>query len=323
MLNSKYTNSYSSDNKRLISNPLLPEDAQRAVRLVEERGVAGCPYKKEIDAIVQWLADATKVWYKDNQDKQEFQIKIPYKLSSKIDFLPIDINVTLRLEKYVTHSGGGATPFSINNRTGKINAVIIDLNGWFDSTGRLIRRTLLGPLYHEINHVYDAYYSSLSYNKDRFKNSLLRTQISSNNKILNWITYRLFSETELNAVVASVYGDLEGMNSDRQNFANDIVLTQAYQLYYEILQDYRNAIDNLSYEEGGYLLRQLRQHDIKFNIPIHSLGDLKKALKQKTAFCLKKLIKNIGRAASLWYDRKEAEKIKSLTEISTENHPIN
>ena len=315
MKHSKLVNDKNSEKRRLVSNPLLSEDAQRAVRLVEERGVSGCPYKKEIDAIVQWLAEATKDWFSSHPLDEKFQIDIPNNLSQKVDFLPIKINAIISYTDQL-FTGGGRTRISFNENR-EIDSALIELNGYCNQYGGLIRRTILGTLYHEINHLYDAYYASLGRDKNRFYNSALRGQIMSDGSILHMITYRLFSETELNALVVSVFGDLEGMNSERQNFARDICMTQAYQVYYLILQEYRDAIDDLRYEESGVLLKQLLARGVKFKVPIHTLGDFKKALKQKTSFCLKKLIKNIGRAASLWYDKKEAEEANNITEFST------
>ena len=95
MKHSKLVNDKNSEKRRLVSNPLLSEDAQRTVRLVEERGVSGCPYKKEIDAIVQWLAEATKDWFSSHPLGEKFQADIPNNLSQKVDFLPIKIKTLM------------------------------------------------------------------------------------------------------------------------------------------------------------------------------------------------------------------------------------
>lgn len=320
MKNLKYTNSYSSDNTRLISNPLLPEDAQRAVRLVEERGVAGCPYKKEIDAIVQWLADATRDFFSQEPNAVAFNIKIPEKLTKKIDFVPITITAEICRGDMSDTGGGDINIEASNNR--QITACNISLSGNCNSNGVLIRKTVLGTLYHEINHLYETYYSLAKQNPYRLNKSMQIANIRIKDSTINSICYRLFSESERSALIASVYGDLEGMDSERINFAQDITQTQAYQVYENIEKNYRQSVDNLSPNDGLLLYYQMNDAGVKFKVPIHNLNDFKKALKQKIAFCLKKLIKNIGRAASLWYDRKEVEKIRNLSTFSFEHHPI-
>ena len=113
MKHSKLVNDKNSEKRRLVSNPLLSEDAQRAVRLVEERGVSGCPYKKEIDAIVQWLAEATKDWFSSHPLGEKFQVDIPNNLSQKVGFLPIKINAIISYSDQL-FTGGGRTRISLN-----------------------------------------------------------------------------------------------------------------------------------------------------------------------------------------------------------------
>ena len=121
------------------------------------------------------------------------------------------------------------------------------------------------------------------------------------------ILYRLFCETEFNALVSSVFGDLEGLHSKRENFKQDINNTQAYYYYHLISKNYKSLYKNINDENVKKIKQLFMEYGIHLNPYNNSTESFIKELSRKTNFLLKQLIKNIGRVASVYYDTKEVE----------------
>lgn len=115
----------------------------------------------------------------------------------------------------------------------------------------------------------------------------------------------MFSETEFNALIASVYGDLEGINSKRENFANDIKNTQAYDIYLTISKNYKLLYKKINEENITKIKELFNEYEFHLNPYNNSTESFVKELSRKTNFLLKQLIKGIGRTASLYYDNQE------------------
>ena len=124
---------------------------------------------------------------------------------------------------------------------------------------------------------------------------------------INLIIYRLFSNTELNALISSVYGDLESIKSERLNFHIDLKITQAYDLYLYIKENLNKIIyfleNNTQYIKPFF--NELDLNNIKINPYYKNEKGYLKEFKRKTNFQLKLLLKGIGKVASLYYDNKE------------------
>lgn len=296
-----------------MSNFLI-EQENKMVRLVEERGVAAFPYKTAIQQIMNWCQTQTKGMTPG--DNKTFQV--PQSLTSKIDFielLKIDVSVT-DSENGAYSSGGGNIELTIKDRlvNGKYNEAHITIyaNSFY---GQIYERTILNSMYHELNHCYEAWRELTSTGTMQLfargtpkANAVIDCfPVSLYNDIATDICYRLYSETEFNALVAGVFGDLAGLNSTRKNFKDDLHKTQAYQKYNELKDDLIMLVDYL--KRNPSLVRPfvilLKGNRIVLNPYYQNENGYIKEFNRKTQFLLKQLLRKIGSAASLYYDSKE------------------
>ena len=191
--------------------------------------------------------------------------------------------------------------------------------------GYLIGRTVYGCTYHELNHYWEAYcdLKQNGYYK-RYYNQAYKSSESSNNAIdifsnktlndlFNNILYRLFSETEFNALVSSVYGDLEAIYSKREDFKEDIKKTAAYVLYNAFSKNYKALYSYIDENNITKIKNLFNNLGITLNPYSNSVESFRKELTRKTNFLLKQLIKGIGRTASLYYDTMEEEISDNIT----------
>lgn len=314
-----------------IGSSFLPNEIKevknKVFKLVEERGVAAFPYKNVVSEIFEFIKKQCNV-VSDVEGERE--IEIPYELTNKIDFID---NLVIKVkivnsthENTIYKSGSGITKFDMNDKfvNGKISWVEIILT-CYCFYGYLMERTVYNSFYHELNHCYDAYMDlkNNGYHK-RWNTQLEKSNIKINNifteekdnELFELILYRLFSETEFNALVSSVYGDLQGMKSIRQNFQHDIKLTQAYYLWKYIGTYYKalfNKIDENNIKNIKYIFNT---YNININPYGNSIDSFKKEIIRKTTYLLNDLIKKIGKTASLYYDvQEEKPKEKIITHI--------
>lgn len=294
------------------------EIENKVIKLVEERGVAPFPYKNIISFIVEYIKKETNL-NKPTATVGEKKLYIPYEITSKIDFID-NLNIEVYVEyttdeKKLSNSGGGVTHFSTRPKmvNGKLDniTIVIDCLSMY---GYLLERTLYNSLYHEIHHAYEAY---LDLKKNGYykrwlnqvkKSNINVTDIFNNNEdnnLFNIILYRLFSETEFNALISGLYGDLRGFHSIRQNFQKDVKNTQAYYIYYLISQNYKALYAKINDSNISKVKNLLVDHGIILNPYNNSTASYVKELSRKTNYLLKDLIKGIGRAASLYYDNQE------------------
>lgn len=293
----------------------ISEIEKKVIRLTEERGVAGSPYVSTIKTICKYIKDYCHTIGYINVHRT---ITIPYEIVKEIDFIDT-LNLTIDIyntndTSLLNNSGGGVTNFKMNNKivNNKINSVSMTIK-CYSFMGMLIERTVYNSLYHEINHCYDAYNDLKSNNyyyrfSKQGKKSHVPVDIFEDylsNKLFRLILYRLFSETEFNALIASVYGDLEGINSKRENFANDIKNTQAYDIYVTISKNYKLLYKKINDENITKIKELFNEYEIHLNPYNNSTESFVKELSRKTNFLLKQLIKGIGRTASLYYDNQE------------------
>jgi hypothetical protein len=291
----------------------LEEQEKKAIRLVEERGVAAFPYRTAINDIVKWCRDFC-VGMKPGKTKEGY---VPTELCKKIDFIEnlfIHIKVRDGLN-YAKQSGGGSLEVKMSdyiNDNGKYNKGIIYIEG-FSCFGDLYDRSILNSLCHELNHFYEAWRElTKTRSMGLFARGVKRANVNITsfndmwlNNSLNFIIYRLFAETEMNAVIAGVYGDLKGFESTREDFSDDIHDLQAYYIYSQIKNNLPEVIRRLkssSSMEFSNFIRALSSIGIKLNPYNNTKDGYIKEFNRKAKYLLKCLIRGIGRAASLYYD---------------------
>lgn len=303
-------------NKRgnlFIDIPELDECAKDIVWLNESGGLAAHPWNKEINDIICWV---TK-YVKEHHSGKEMVFFAPVELVNKIDFfrdVKIKINA-IPLEYNIEPRGrfGYSKPKPLFDiKTNKFINCYILITCQYDKEGNVKWQDLIPNLYHEINHAYHAYVIGIKNNYDvkeyeKSVNKYLQSvcAVYDETSIVRTIIYRLFSETEFNALVCNFYGELKANNVTRFNFRDNLAKMPAYKLYRKMLDEYESAIDNLSDIECNVLYRCFYILDVKLNKRILSKNDVKSfkiAFKKKTKLLLDKLIKKFGKVASLWLD---------------------
>ena len=292
----------------------LIEQENKAIRLVEERGVAAFPYKTTINQIFQWCQTQCAGMRPTTVRK----FAVPASLTSKIDFVKdLTINVSVEDGENLAYKHGGG---NLNVRlddtivNGKYSKAIINIEG-YSYYGVLYQNTILNSFYHELNHLYEAWKELIStksmslYAKGTKKSNINVDWFNDDdlNNILRLIFYRLYSETEMNAMIAGVFGDLQGINSTRKNFSNDIKTTHAYQVYNKIKTELPIIVqifkDNLHLVKP--MIKLLKANGFEFNPYYKNEQGYIKEFNRRTQYLLKHLIRGIGKTASLYYDSKE------------------
>ena len=302
----------------------LTEQENKMVRLVEERGVAASPYQPVAKKIIYYCKEMLKTNKFNNMGTYKtYDFEIPKEITSKINIVK-NLYINVRISDYEDknvfcyYGGGSVTLKSIDGFSdGKINEATIQIYA-FAYNGILIDRTLLNTLYHELNHVWDIYndfkqtgycYRFLkSVEKAKIPNDIFDTP--EDNELFHIIIYRLFSETELNALIASVYGDLYdfasplGVNA-RKNFNTDYKKTAAYYIYELVSNNYKQLFNKIDDKKALRIKNFFNTVDINYSPYGNSTNAFVNELIRKTKHKLKELIKGIGRVASLVYDRLE------------------
>lgn len=294
----------------------IVENENKVIRLVEERGVAASPYTHAIKTICDFVENYCHTMETDEKKT----IKIPNELTEKIDFikdLTLEVTITNSSSFNVLgNSGGGISnfePYEDKIIDNKLSKTLIEIN-CYAYRGYFLKNTFYNSLYHEINHCYEAYQDlkKNGYYK-RFTGQVKKSNVKvddifddyTDNELFRQILYRLFSETEFNAIVSSVYGNLKGLDSKRENFKRDIVSTQAYYTYNLISKNYKSLYKKINDNNVSKIKQLLENVGIHLNPYGNSTESYVKELSRKTNFLLKQLFKQIGKVASLYYDNKE------------------
>ena len=311
---------WETNNNILKKNMILEEfrnTENKLIRLVETCGFAGAPWKQEIGNIINTIRSAVKQLGPGND---EISFNLSDEITSQITFLT---NLKIVCTGFL-YKNGKKLPYDVGGETGSyksleitqkegcecLDGIIINFYIAYDDNGKILNKNLEGTLSHEINHAYDILMRLKHNDLNKYNQSVKKyINFQTNNKNLFIIFYRLFSETEFNALISSVYSDLKKINSQRKNYQNDITLTQAYEIYDQIKWTYNDTINDLTEEELNQIKIHFQQYGIKLKCPKNaSEKTFKRVLKLKIEFLLRKLFKNICRAASYYYD--EVEKLQ-------------
>ena len=297
----------------------LKEQENKTIRLVEERGVAAFPYKAVIKGIVDYCCRSC-AGLKPGENRE---FTIPDSLTKKIAFVE-NLSIIVKVEdgtNFANSSGGGAINQKYSDQiiNGKYSEATIEIEG-YSYYGVLYERTIYNSLCHELNHLYEAWKELLRtnsmwlYASKNCKANPHITCFSSQelNRFLNQMIYRLFSESEMNAIIAGVYGDLAGFKSVRSNFHQDIKRTQAYKIYAAITDQLDVLRDTLIEEKENVIrfVHQLRLFGIELNPYTKDADGYIKEFLRKTKFLLNCLIRGIGRTPSPSYDSVETPEPK-------------
>lgn len=285
--------------------------------ILERGGVAAFPYAGTLENICQYV----KQYIQTNDPvNNQWQIVIPKKLTTAIDFfeeLDLVIIVDIVQDGYFSSGGGGTIikknpqQYLSNNNTFQNGKITIYAE--CDEDKNLCERTLYNSLVHELNHKFEELKNSSSKNPNRLYNDTVglnieasRQNFSQNpeaNQLLKDIFYRLFSSSEVNALIAGTYGDLRGMQSQRKNFLNDRNHLQSYYVYYTISS--RLSLLNELSDEEWMNVKNFLDGKKKVTKIDHKLQSFKNKFYRMVNVYLKKLYNGIIRAACTYYDKME------------------
>lgn len=300
--------------KRMIKETNEHELKENSI--LERGGVAAFPYAGTLQNICQYV----KQYIQSNDPiNEQWRIVIPKKITAAIDFfeeLDLVIIVDIIPDSNFSSGGGGVIvkknpQLQISNNKFLNGNIIIYAE--CDEDKNLCERTLYSSLVHELNHKFEELKNSSSKNPNRLYNDTVglnieasRRNFSQNpeaNQLLKDIFYRLFSSSEVNALIAGTYGDLMGMNSQRKNFLNDRNHLQSYYVYYTISS--RLSLLNELSDEEWMNVKNFLDGKKKVTKIDHKLQSFKNKFYRMVNVYLKKLYDGIIRAACTYYDKIE------------------
>lgn len=289
-------------------------DENQMVQLFEERGVAVSPYKKELDNIALYIRGYIKQ-YVQQYGYQKITFSVPQEKTNLISFIK-DLEIVVNAQYSPTPCSGSGKFVPKPNQNFSYNTVSktllnsrIIINCYYGNDGKVWLRSVLTSLYHELNHAYDMWINvNKEKNFNRFNQSGAKSNIGYNimqkYSVIGYCIYRLFSETEYNALVASVFGDLQGMDSQYENFQQDYKNTKAYEVYVDIKQNLWTELQALTLEEAKALFKMLKDNKISIIMKKNTLSSFRKGFFGKVNSLLSELLHDIGRTASYYYDIK-------------------
>lgn len=287
----------------------------KLIYLVETRGYAKTQYIHVIKKIIKYISDKLSNEY--SQDSSQYKFEIPEEYTTLIDIVS-NLSLTVYVQDIPDahsanlHSGAGQRNVFYDTKivNNKLDKAEIEIYA-FSHNGRLLPRTVFNSLSHELNHLYEEY-SRLQKTNNNFDlylsvsdtENILRSHFSNDpeiNNLFREIFYRLFTYSETNALINSVYADLDSLNSDRDNFKNDLYQTQAYYIYKTIKNNYKLFSKIISDDDWVHVHKVYNTYASR---KIRSLDNFKKFFNSFLTRRLNFLLRGIGRVASLYYDAK-------------------
>lgn len=316
-----------------------------------------------------YIPDEDRDYYNRNYGDylNQWNFKIPQQISSKFDISNLTINVTITDFYHVIFDwerSAGYIDFpelldDLQLKKDEDNNPIHDLMNShkdihidaYSVKKKLNRRVVFEILVHEINHYIDHYNRAKHGESTFYKNSPGVQGIEYNAlcKIMNNgkhpfypFFYYLFSATELNALIASVYGELKEYYKQRdpinyrKSFKRDFLNVGGFKEYthcfaYFIYLECKNMLESIKSPEdeddrqridrffqviNTLFWREKNKNRLLSISPVANFRykptpeQFKKAFIAKAERCLDKLIKGIGRVASYFYDQLEDNKPK-------------
>ena len=287
----------------------------KIMRIVEERGYMGTKYIPVINEIISY----TQNYILNNKfsHKNKWEFFIPVNITDKIDCVE-DLQIKMIIEDNYrggNNSGGGSNDVFLSNtiRNGKLSLGNIKIYG-YSYNRQLFKHTVFNSLSHELNHLQEIHKRMLSkdnattifkLNKDAY--DAINKKFSDDDNLnfyIKTIIYRLMRKSEFNALINGVYGDLDSHNSKRENFKEDINLTQAYSIY-EYVRDNIDILNLLNDKEWDNILKSYNMLSANNAKPVVDMQSFKRNFKRKVVQKLNDLIKGIGKIASFYYDKQE------------------
>jgi hypothetical protein len=323
------------EHKKLINiEARIPDKIEDILR--EYRGIAAYDERFTIDELYNLAQSEYQKNYKEGEEKTNFEFYVTKNKSiSWIDNLLFKLNV-INFDPRMREAGIRAASnaaYNGENSTLKnelLNNVSIRMN--IGAQNNIINKGIFyDSIYHEVNHAYEDYKRMMTNGIDNnsynvYKNKGYFNQTTVNDDIsysFNRIMYVLFTPTEFNAFVGSVYGELRSWNSQDEN---DLYKTYTYKVYRNLkdcIDIIINAKDDVYINQIIPLFKEVYIEKMKNNFSINSpklknpqiiRGYLNKIFNEKIELFCKKII----RSGNVWF----AENIKNMRNENINNHII-
>lgn len=311
----------------------------REKKLFEERGVGAFRYNNVIKLIVDYVDEY--IHSHESKDSPYFTMNnevyptwhinnLPENIINKLDIFN---NIKFRIRiidngELVKYSGEGYSEIgkhiSLNKENNKLDNAVIGVTG-YSYMGHLFRRTLYNTLYHELNHYYEYYKrlikgenNEVYFFKSLTNNSIDELNFSSweINRFIRMVLYRLYNNSEFNAMISGSYGDMVNGGTSREHWREDINKIQGYIIFKQILKNFDifNQMDKEDWEKLMHFCNYFTNNGYgDYYIRSNNVNQFKKSFIKKTRFKLDKLHKNILKVMTLFYDTDEEN--ESLTEM--------
>ena len=274
------------------------EQEREDVLIVEERSVAAFDFRdaiQQINEFINWLLQEGRII--------DFQIDIN---NCGNDDLKIDLAKSVVLKIKFANSQEEAE--YIQDETIINNGIVEKICIWLLINPFNHNQSLLMQyLYHELNHCKDDIERRLNGKpslNDKLNGNLaeIKYQEAYNNTMkgdrIATLIYQLFVDTELNAFISQLYGELESYNINRNQFRYYFKNMHSYQVYDGLRWFVEQLEKRVGWEETA-----LYYFNRKFNSP----EKFRMWFLDRANDRLKNMFKKLCKVASLYFDTKEAE----------------
>lgn len=241
--------------------------------LMESSGVAMSAFSKEIEYIIFIIFN-----FFDTNGPQNAMLEINEELrENNMDTIDMINKINIHIFFENTDTYGEYLP----NETKIINNIeideitiqfVVDILKWQNQ-----KALISSLLYHELNHAIDdinrikkklpSLMSILTDPTATVDYIKVTKHITNDNMSLPYVIYRLFVDTELNALIAQLYGELQVLQPSQHNYSIVIKQCETYDIYNVCKQFYDNIIcktDNWISEAKMYFPKKQNITNNKF-----------------------------------------------------------
>lgn len=330
--------------------------------LNEACGVGAFPYKKVIEEIVDstcsdFLSTIFNMRYKGTYESgKKYRFEAYKYLTSEIDFVNnLTIMFVFQENGYKDNKDTFVSQDDENQLVnGKLDKALISIYCNYDpNTFYPYKRMAYEALYHELNHAYEVYcqltnmQSTKTYYQDlpdfnsKSTGGITAENIKQNcfskntididfkSEYLRKCCYVLFSNTELNALISGIYGEMQGLIKDcginletcsewlktSHNYSEIvselITYTDSYSVYYTLKVGYSRFFEYLTNDEANKIVSYLNSFCIRLSTRNNPINTLQTIIRNR----LNKLYYGICKTAS--FALSEKVDIEESANIST------
>ena len=308
----------------------------KEIMLLEKQGVAFHKYMDSLENIIRYINNILKDNYSETKyvksvykdidvEVGDYKFDIPDNLLNdfkdiinnfiiKIHVKDIRGKIYIRDVKNLSGVGYYVMNDYRNVINGKLNNAEIRVQ-CYSVNGRLVIKDFMNSFIHEFNHLEDdrnrlikgkESLKDYSYRKS-FKNTEDKVYSKKTiNKLIGWLEYMIWDDSEFNAWITSGYSYLKSIDSKRENFAEDIKGCEVYNRY-KFMKDNIHLLYEL---EDETIWMEIYENLFNKEIEFFDYNFEKKIERAKNVFIkrseykLGEFWKRLCKTAALYYDDK-------------------